>query len=162
MFCKFFFNNLSQVWVPRAAWHQRVMSSTVSPGNQVASWSIQTLPLHAVPCKGGSYTSLADRGDNMERNVLDKSMREGLFRRKLDVTVVSVWRETAKTLLVRDTSDCDETHFNDWGNGSKDGWIFQDKKNMFLTIREGIAEVLHELKQLRKDTEYTEDWAKSL
>ena len=33
------------------------------------------------------------------------------------------------------------------------------KNNMFLTIREGIAEVLHELKQLRKDTEFTEGWA---
>ena len=32
---------------------------------------------------------------------------------------------------------------------------------MFLPIREGIAEVLHELKQLRKDTEHTEDWAES-
>ena len=30
---------------------------------------------------------------------------------------------------------------------------------MFLPIREGIAEVLHELKQLRKDTEHTEGWA---
>ena len=35
------------------------------------------------------------------------------------------------------------------------------KKNMFLPIREGIAEVLHELQQLRQDTEYTEGWAGS-
>ena len=32
---------------------------------------------------------------------------------------------------------------------------------MFLPIKEGIAEVLHELKKLRKDTEYTEGWAES-
>ena len=32
---------------------------------------------------------------------------------------------------------------------------------MFLKIREGIAEVLHELKQLREDTENTEGWAES-
>ena len=32
---------------------------------------------------------------------------------------------------------------------------------MFLPIREGIAEVLHELKKLRKDTEYAEGWAES-
>ena len=32
---------------------------------------------------------------------------------------------------------------------------------MFLPIREGNAGVLHELKQLRKDTEHTEGWAKS-
>ena len=35
------------------------------------------------------------------------------------------------------------------------------KNNMFLPVREGIAEVLHELKQLRKDTEHTEGWAES-
>ena len=35
------------------------------------------------------------------------------------------------------------------------------KKNMFLPIREGIAEVWHELEQLRKDTEHTEGWAES-
>ena len=29
---------------------------------------------------------------------------------------------------------------------------------MFLPIREGIIEVLNELQQLRKDTEYTEGW----
>ena len=39
--------------------------------------------------------------------------------------------------------------------------FYRVKKNMFLTIREGITEVLHELKQLCKDTEYTEGWAKS-
>ena len=36
------------------------------------------------------------------------------------------------------------------------------KKNMFLPIREGIAEVQHELKQLGKDTQHTEGWAESL
>ena len=30
------------------------------------------------------------------------------------------------------------------------------KKNMFLPIREGITEMLHELQQLRQDTEYME------
>ena len=32
---------------------------------------------------------------------------------------------------------------------------------MFLPIREGIAEVFHELKQLREDAEHTEGWAES-
>ena len=32
---------------------------------------------------------------------------------------------------------------------------------MFLLIREGIAEVLHELKQLHNDTEHREGWAES-
>ena len=32
---------------------------------------------------------------------------------------------------------------------------------MFRPIREGIAEVLYELKQLRKDTEHMEGWAES-
>ena len=33
------------------------------------------------------------------------------------------------------------------------------KKNMLLPIREGIAQVLHELKQLHEDTEHTREWA---
>ena len=33
------------------------------------------------------------------------------------------------------------------------------KNKMLLPIREGIAEVLHKLKILRKDTEYKESWA---
>ena len=32
---------------------------------------------------------------------------------------------------------------------------------MFFPIRDGIAEVLYELKQLHKDTEHTEGWAES-
>ena len=32
---------------------------------------------------------------------------------------------------------------------------------MFLPIREGIAEVLHELQELRQDTEYMEGWTRS-
>ena len=36
------------------------------------------------------------------------------------------------------------------------------KKNMFLTIREGIAEMLHKLKQLREDTEHTDGWPGSI
>ena len=73
--------------VPRAAWHQGVVSSTVSPGNQVTSWSIRTLPLYAGLCRVGSYTSLADRGIYMERNDLNKCMCEKLFGGKLGVTV---------------------------------------------------------------------------
>ena len=65
--------------VPRAAWHRRVVSPTVSSGNQVASWSIQTLPLHAGHCKGRPYTSLVNRRNNMEKNDLNKSMCEELF-----------------------------------------------------------------------------------
>ena len=30
---------------------------------------------------------------------------------------------------------------------------------MLLPIREGIAQVLHELKQLHEDTEHTREWA---
>ena len=60
--------------VPRAAWHQGMVSSTVSPGNQVASWSIQTLPLNTGLCRGEPYTSLADRTNNVKRNDLNKSM----------------------------------------------------------------------------------------
>ena len=74
--------------VPRATWHQGAVSSTVSPGNQVASWSIQILPLDAELCRGGPYTSLADRGNNMEKNDLNKSMCKELFGEELEVTVV--------------------------------------------------------------------------
>ena len=54
--------------MPRTAWQQGVVSPTVSPGNQVAFSSTQTLPLHARLCRGGPYTSLANRGNNMETN----------------------------------------------------------------------------------------------
>ena len=74
--------------MPRAARHQGVVSPTVSPGNQVASWITQTLPLHAGLYRGGPYTSLANRGNNMEKNDLNKSMCKELFRGKLEVTVV--------------------------------------------------------------------------
>ena len=70
--------------VPRAVFHQGV----VSPENQITSWSTQTLPLHAGPCRGGPYTSLTDRGNNMEKNNLNKSMYEELFGGKLEVTIV--------------------------------------------------------------------------
>ena len=82
----------------------------------------QTLPQYAGLYRGGPYTSLANRGNNMEKSDLNKSMCEKLFGGKLEVTVVP---------------------------------------DMFLPIREGIAEVLHELKQLRKNTEHTEGWAES-
>ena len=72
-----------------------------------------------------------------------------------------VWREAAKRLPIRDASDVDETHFQDCGNGPKDGWMLQDKKNMFLPIKEGIAEVLHKLQKLYQDTEYTKGWTGS-
>ena len=58
--------------VPWAAWHQGV----VSPGNQVASWSTKTLPLHAGLCRSGRYTSLANRGIEMEMTNLNKTMCE--------------------------------------------------------------------------------------
>ena len=35
------------------------------------------------------------------------------------------------------------------------------EKNMFVPIREDIAEVLYELKRLRIDTKHTEGWAES-
>ena len=64
--------------VPRAAWHQGVVSPTVSPGNQVASWSTKTLPLHAGLCGGGSYTCLVNRGNNVEKNdVYARNYSEG-------------------------------------------------------------------------------------
>ena len=74
--------------VSRAAWHQGVVSPTVPPGNQVASWSTQTLPLHAGLCRGGPYISLANLGINMEKNDLNKSMCEEFSGGKLEVTVV--------------------------------------------------------------------------
>ena len=39
--------------------------------------------------------------------------------------------------------------------------VISIKENLFLPIRESIVEILHELKQLRKDTEHTEGWAES-
>ena len=72
----------------RAAWHQGVVSSAVSPGNRVASWSIQTLPLHAGVCSAGTYTFLANRRNNMKKHNLNRSMCEELFIGKLEVTVV--------------------------------------------------------------------------
>ena len=74
--------------VPRAAWHQGVVSSTAFAENQVASWSVQTRPVHARLCRGGPYSSLADRGNNMEKNDLNKNMCEELFGGKLEVTMV--------------------------------------------------------------------------
>ena len=62
--------------VPGAAWHQGVVSPMVSPGNQVASWSTQTLPLHAGLCRGGPYTSLANCENNMEKNDLNVTSQE--------------------------------------------------------------------------------------
>ena len=70
--------------VLRAAWHQGV----VSPGKQVASWSTQTLPLHSELCRGGPHTSQANRGNNMEKNDLNKSMCEESFGGNSEVTVV--------------------------------------------------------------------------
>ena len=50
--------------VPMTAWHKGVVSHTVSLGNQVTSYSIETLPLHAGLCKGKPNTSLANCGNN--------------------------------------------------------------------------------------------------
>ena len=74
--------------VLRAAWHLGLVTPAVFPGNQVTSCSTQNLPLHAGLCRGGPYTSLANRGKNMEKNDLNKSMCEELFGGKLEVTVV--------------------------------------------------------------------------
>ena len=70
----------------RAAWLHRVVSFMVSPGNPFASWSIQTLPLHAGLCKGGPYTSLADCENNIEKNDLNKSMCKELIGGKSNLT----------------------------------------------------------------------------
>ena len=72
------------------------MSSTVSPGNQVAS-----LPLHAGLCRGGPYTSLADRGNNMERNDLNKSMCEELKQLRKDTEYTEGWAESFEHQLGR-------------------------------------------------------------
>ena len=53
--------------VPRTAWHHE----EVSPGNQVASWSTQTLLMHVGLCRNGSYTSLNNHGNKMEKNDLN-------------------------------------------------------------------------------------------
>ena len=54
--------------VPIAAWHQEVVSFTVSLGSQTTSQSIEALPLHAGLCRGGPNTSLATRGTIMEND----------------------------------------------------------------------------------------------
>ena len=51
--------------------------------------------------------------------------------------------------------------FQEWGNGLRDGCILQDKKNMFLTIKESIADVLRKLMQLCVDSKSMEGWAGS-
>ena len=73
----------------------------------------------------------------MEKNDSNKSMCEELYGGKLEVTVVPNCFEKSDT------------------RRQKNGLY------MFLPIREGIAEVLHKLKQLCEDTEHTEGWAKS-
>ena len=74
--------------VPRTAWYQGVVSFMTSPGNKVAFWSIQTFPLHLGLCRGEPYTSLAESGDNMEKNNFNTSMCEELFGGMLEITVV--------------------------------------------------------------------------
>ena len=69
--------------VPTAVWHKGVVSS----GNQVASLSIQILSLHAGFFRSGPWTSLANRGNNMKKNDLNKSMCEEVFGREFEVTV---------------------------------------------------------------------------
>ena len=152
--------------VPKAACHQGVVSPTVSPENQVVSWSTQSLPLHAGLCKGGPYTSLANRGNNMEKNDLNKSMCEELFSGKLEVTVVPDCYEKSdarrqKNCLYGTLQYATKRISTIEEMVQKIDEFCRIKKNMFLTIREGIAEVLHELKQLRKDTEHTKGWAES-
>ena len=61
------------------------MSFTVSPEKQIVFWSIQTLSPHVGFCRGGSYTSLADRGNNMERNYFNKRTCRELFGGKLEL-----------------------------------------------------------------------------
>ena len=69
----------------------------------------------------------------MKRNDLNKSMCEEWFGAKLEVTVEPNYSQSSdarrtKKLPVRDASDADETHLQDWGNGPKDGWMLQDEK----------------------------------
>ena len=73
--------------VLRAAWHLGLVTPAVFPGNQVTSCSTQNLPLHAGLCRGGPYTSLANRGKNMEKNDLNKSMCEEFFGGELEASV---------------------------------------------------------------------------
>ena len=61
------------------------MSFTGAIGNQIAPWSIQTLPLHAGLYRAGPYTVPPKRGNNMERNYLNKSMCEKMFEEELSV-----------------------------------------------------------------------------
>ena len=152
--------------VPRATWHQRVVSPTVSPGNQVASWSTQTLPLHAGLCRGGPYTSLANHGNNMEKNDLNKRMCEELFGGKMEVTVMPHCYEKSdarrqKNCLYWILQNAMKSISTIEEMVQKVDEFCRMKRNTFLPIREGIAEVLHKLKQLRKDTEHTEGWAES-
>ena len=72
--------------VPRAAWHQGLVSFTVYLGNQANPWSIEALPLHSGLCRGGPNTFLANRGNKMESLNSNKSMYEEMFGGELDVT----------------------------------------------------------------------------
>ena len=153
--------------VPTAAWHQGVVSPAVSPGNQVASWSTQTVPLHARLCRGEPYTSLAKRGNNMEKNYLNKSMCEESFGGKLEITVVPDGYEKSdarrqKKCLYGTLQNAMKRIPTIEEMAQKMDESCRIKKNMFLSIIKGIAEMLHELKQLRKDTEHTVGWAKSV
>ena len=119
----------------------------MSPGNQIASWSIQTLPLHAEPCRGGPYTSLADRGNIMEKNNLNASMCEELFGEKLELMVMSDCFEKSDArrqknclygtlqIAMKRISTIEEIV-------QKMDEFCRIKKNMFMPIREGTAEVL--------------------
>ena len=100
----------------------------------------------------------------MEENDLNKSMCEGLFGGKLEVIVVSACYEKSEA---RRQKNC---LYGTLQNAMKRISTIEEmvqkmdefcriNKNMFLRIREGIAEVLHELKQLRKYTKHTEGWA---
>ena len=118
--------------VPRAAWHQKVVSHTVFLGNQVTSQSIRILLLHAWLSKGAPCTSLVTEG---------KLSKEGM-RRALRRILDRILGEEATVKSME--AFC---------------WT---KKRMFLPIRGGIDRVLFQLEGLCSNTEWAKGWALSL
>ena len=143
--------------VPRAAWHQGVVSHMVSLGNQAISWSIEALPLHAELSRGSPNTSLATCGIRMEFSNIKKSMYEEIFGGELDVT------EKVPEPFESDKSRVKQ--YQDWlhERNERQLEILQKvesalekmDKNMHLPMRDGIQEALKELGALRNDMENT-------
>ena len=72
------------ITLPRDAWYYEVVFHTVSLENQVTSYDIETLFLHAGLCRGGPNTSIATRGIIMESEKPKKSFCKKELRKISD------------------------------------------------------------------------------